>query len=173
MKRNWRETKFRRPEQTAVEEVIYGKRLTALESLARRYRHFSIIATIMIAWSVIGFFPGVSPFSRNIYLMLAFGIYFLTCSTMDFWLYMGIRSIDIQEMPVSEVVRKALFYRKRHLQFMAILIPMAVALVAFMTWTLTEDPIMLASIAAGALIGLAIGLRQFMRFMSDYRTLTK
>lgn len=173
IKRNWQETKFRRPDSEAIEQVVSGKRTTALENLSRRYRRFSLVAFIMIIWSFFMFLSGTFPEDYRLPLSLSFGVYFLVCSTMDYWLYMGIRSIDIQEMTVAQVIAKALFYRKRHLQFMAVLIPMAIALVTYFVWTITGDIYMIGGVAAGAIVGLAIGTRQFLRFMADYRTLTE
>lgn len=172
MKRSWQETRFYRPDRAVMEEVMNGRRLTALESLGRRYRCFSIVSSMMVCCSLL-FSLGEFPFIHGLPLTLAFCFYFLVCSTMDFWLYMGVRSIDIQEMTVAEVAGKAMFYRKRHLQFMAILIPMAAALLTFLIWTVTEDAYMIVGIASGGLIGLALGIRQFMRFMADYRTLVR
>lgn len=173
LRRDWRETKYRRPDSQSIEAVISGKRTTALENLARRYKRFSRVALIMIAWSFLIFNMDYLYPSSRLPLAISFGVYFLICSSMDYWLYKGIRSIDVQEMAVAEVAAKALFYRKRHLQFIAILIPMAIALITYFVWISTDDPYMIAGIAAGGVIGLAIGTREFINFMADYRRLTR
>ena len=72
-------------------------------------------------------------------------------------------------MKVEEVLRLTMRYRKRHLQFMLILMPMAVALLIGMGIYLRSDRSVIYGMIAGALIGLAIGIRYLIEFMRDYR----
>lgn len=172
IKKNWTGTHFRRPCEESLSEVMLDKRRTALQNLAQRYRRFSNVALIMIAWSVCIFFAASFGTEHRLLTSIVFGVYFLVCSIMDYWLYRGVSSIDVAEMSVSEVIRKALFYRKRHLQFMIILIPMAIGILSLVIWQVTGNEYMLMGIAFGAMAGLAIGTRMFLKFMADYRTLT-
>lgn len=72
-------------------------------------------------------------------------------------------------MAVGEVSRLATFYRKRHLQFMIILIPIAIALLGSFIYVMVDNIYFIYGVICGAVIGLAIGIFQFMEFMADYR----
>lgn len=157
----------------AYDSIINGKRKTALDSLAERYRRFSNMAIVLILLSFTWIFnPSMFPLNPTLRIVIgiAFALYALTCSLMDRWLYLGIRSFDIAAMPVSEVVRKALFYRKRHLQFIAILIPIVMAIICVMAWNMDSLYFRLG-IVCGFILGTAIGLRQLFAFLADYRAI--
>ncbi len=66
-------------------------------------------------------------------------LYCVIASVMDRWLYKGISRIDVATMPVSEVCRLAFYYRKKHFQFMAILIPLAVIFITCLGLVLPFD----------------------------------
>lgn len=145
-------------------------RLTALERLARRYRRFASISTVFIVVMPLYFRNDIFSESWRLTLMLSFCVYFAIAAGMDWWLYAGVNSIDVVNMPVSEVASKALFYRKWHHRFMALLIPAAAALLTLLVIALTDNSVpMLVGIGAGAAFGLLIGTLQYRRFMSDYR----
>lgn len=169
LKQIWQDLKFTTPDNNNIENMIDTGKKTALQNLARRYRIFSNISLSMIFCSVAMTNSPLVDTETRIWLTIAFALYFLTASVMDRWLYRGISSIDCATMSVNSVVGKALFYRKRHFQFMAVLLPTALCLVGILAWVLTDDVYMLLSIAAGFIVGLAIGIRQLIDFMSDYR----
>lgn len=173
IRKNWSMSRLRRMDNNVVYDVMSGRRQSALQSLAIRYRRFSNIALVMIAWSVYMYFNPVMPERWRFITSISLGVYFLTVSIMDYWLYRGILSIDLAEMDMRTVMLKAAFYRKRHLQFVAILLPMALGLVGLLIWQFTDNRIALIGVIFGLLIGLAIGSRQLMKFLADYRTLTK
>lgn len=158
----------------AYDSIINGKRRTALENLAERYRRFSNIALMLILLSFTWIFnPNMFPENHRLRIAVgvSFAIYALIGSIMDRWLYQGIRSIDVVTMPVSEVIHKALFYRKRHLQFIAILLPIVLAIIGVMAWSM-DNLYFRLGILVGFIAGTAIGLRQLMAFLADYRTIT-
>lgn len=153
--------------------IINGKRKTALENLAERYRRFSIIALTLILFSVTWIFnPNMFPDNPRLRIAVgvSFAVYALIGSVMDRWLYLGVRSIDVVAMPVSEVIRKALFYRKRHLQFIAILLPIVLAIIGVMAWSM-DNLYFRLGILIGFLAGTAIGLHHLFAFLADYRAI--
>lgn len=172
LKRTWQDMQFRRPSEETINDVTDGKRLTALQSLARRYKRFSIIALAFIPCSVGMFNLRFMPEHARLILVIGYALFLSVSSVMDSWLSRGISSIDCSSMAVSEVAQKALFYRKRHLQFMMILIPMALALVGYIIFNSVDNVYLCAGLIVGVLFGAAIGLRGFFDFMADYRTLT-
>ena len=99
-------------------------------------------------------------------------LYFATCSTIDWWLYRGVSSINCFNMSVSEVVGKAVYYKKKHLQSMLFLIPFAVIVFGVMIYSFKADEYVIYGMIAGVLVGLTIGYRQFREFMEEYKVLT-
>lgn len=177
IRKNWRAARFRAESPEALQAVVDSDRHTALQRLAVRYRRFSNLALICILWCpLFAFSHAIEVSDQRLRMALAIyaGVYFLICSVMDRWLYHGILSIDCAVLPVSEVLSRTLFYRKRHLQFMIVLIPMAVVFIGGMAWLGgIDEPYFLAGIITGALVGLALGTRQFLKFMADYRDITR
>ena len=150
-----------------------GNRKTALDRLRDKYRHFWIVALIMTFYSLLMFSCGrIFEGRGGVWLGIAYAAYFLTVFCMDHWLWRGIGSIDPLKMGVAEVAEKALFYRKRHLQFIVVLIPMAVVLLGFTAYAFSSDIYFLIGIAVGAVCGLTVGIIQFRRIMAEYRKLS-
>ena len=175
MKKNWQDTNVNITDSRgSLDAIINGKRKTALQSLADRYKRFSAMGIILIMLSMSYIFnPNLFPgdLRSRIFLGLAFGLYALVASVMDHWLYNGIRGIDVVTMPVNEVIRKALFYRKRHLQFIAILLPVVLAIIGGMAWKM-DNFYFLLGILAGFVGGSGVGIIQLMNFLADYRAIT-
>lgn len=169
IKNSWRDAKFNVNEKE-LELIMFKRRATSLERLKTRYKRFSNIAFLMIFWCpLFAFTEPAIPFKP--YLALAFGLFFVTVSMMDRWLYMGVSSIDCATMAVSEVARRAVFYRKRHFQFQIILIPYAIALVGAMIYLSSDNPGFIYGIIFGILVGGCVGWFQFLKFMRDYKIL--
>lgn len=90
---------------------------------------------------------------------------------MDRWLYHGIRQIDVVTMSVAEVVEKALYYRKWHIRFIFMLLPMALGCLGLLAY-LIDDFYLRLGMIAGFLTGVALGVRQLLNFLADYRAIT-
>lgn len=174
LKRDWEEVKVRKDNRSTLSTITDGKKETSLQSLARRYKWFSNMTMFCIIWVPLMMLTNFIPQDKKLWIALSFGVYFLICSVMDRWLYYGISGINLASMSVEEVARKAYFYRKRHLQFVMILLPMAIAVIGFFAYVVTDnDPAIMIGIIVGALFGLAIGARELMAFLRDYRTLAE
>lgn len=145
---------------------------TALTSLGRKYLRFCIISTVMVIASIFYARLDIVPEAMQLPLCLSMMVYFLTASLMDYWLYIHIRDIDVNTMSVSRVIEQASLCRRRHLQFMAVLIIMCVALLALMVYTFVDDTYVIAGMAFGAIIGLGCGSVIFMRMMRNYRQIS-
>lgn len=172
IQKDWRDTRFKNTSQFTIEEILNGRRISALERLSQKYRRFSIVALLLIIISFTGKFT-IEKSSLDIWISIIMACYCATCSVMDYWLYRGITRIDFATMSVHEVITKSLFYRKRHLQFMAVLIPWAIVIVSLIFYANFSEIYMLMGLTAGLIIGLAIGLRNLFDFLDDYKTLTQ
>lgn len=146
-----------------------SRRETALEKLVREYKRFSWVALAMTFVSISFFNLPWLEMPWKVVIPLLFISFFATASTMDHWLANGIRSIDCARMSVREVIDRSLFYRRRHHQFMMILIPYAAVVLGCFGWASRADIYLLAGMGAGFLVGLAIGIRKYLDFMANYR----
>ncbi|MDE6341197.1 MAG: hypothetical protein K2K93_02675 [Muribaculaceae bacterium] len=174
MKKNWQDTNVSIPGSSgSYDAIITGRRKTALDNLARRYCWFSNMALLFMVLCPCSLFNlHLFPDSKHSMLMVIwFGSFFMISSVMDRWLYHGVRSIDVVSMPVSEVVAKALYYKKWHIWFIFILLPLALSCLGLMAY-LIDDIYVRTGMILGFLVGVALGVRQLLAFLSDYRTIT-
>jgi divalent metal cation (Fe/Co/Zn/Cd) transporter len=88
---------------------------------------------------------------------------------MDYYLYKGIKGLDLSTEGVTQVATKAKFYRRRHHQCQLILIPMVVVLISLYFSSATEWQQL--GIVVGIVIGLAIGIPVYLNIMRDYKQL--
>ncbi len=146
-----------------INDVVSGKAKSAREKLMSSYRAmFAIVAPLGLS--------SLIPIHQQLPLcglILAIA-FFVTAAIMDYYLYRGIRSIDVSVDGIDEVATKARFYRRRHHLFQAILIPFAVIIVSmyFCYMTLPE---MRIGMYAGLAIGLAAGFAIYFRMMREYK----
>lgn len=149
---------------------VFGmKRKTALENLASRYRRFSTIAFILILPGMMSFLNPVFHADMKWWVAGFFAVYMALAGCMDYWLYKGVSAIDVTSMPVMEVYGRCRFYRRRHHQFMLVLIPLACAFIALTCYVFRFDDYFIAGVIAGGVVGLILGTVQYFRFMSDYK----
>lgn len=173
IKKCWCEACFRNQES-----IKKSKKQTTLESLIERYKRFSRLGLILAFVTPMNLFLVLSHQSHigiiTTILFTIFGvIFFLVASFMDRWLADGISRIDLSEMSVSEVCRLALYYRKKHFQCIAILLPFAFIYIGMMVWAFSSQEYTLYGIAVGAVVGLLIGSLQLRKFLSEYRGITE
>ncbi len=177
IKKTWEEAsrKLYRPTPQEFENMYREKKETALERLAMKYRRFSTMSLVMTIVSCLWMFsPAEMPSSPMKFVMsIVLMLYFATCSSIDWWLYKGISSINCYEMSVSEVVDKAMYFRKKHLQSIMFLIPFAVVVFGVMAYSFNADIYVIYGMAAGLIVGIALGYRQFREFMDEYKTISR
>lgn len=174
MHQAWNDTDSRLQSiETSDMKPFDSRRNTALDNLAQRYLTFSRLALVMTLCSPVYMFSGIIPDIWRYVIAVCLCVFFGMAGCMDYWLYHGVKSIDIRTMPVSEVVRKAIFYRRRHLQFIAILVPLAISIFTLMALAFSPSRYMIAGMVCGAVIGIVMGVRQLIAFMDDYRTLRR
>lgn len=174
IKEDWRNLRLEAEASTRLNEIMSGRRQTALEKLKGSYRRFAIVGFVMIlatgCMTIGGTLERLAG-SGMIWFGVVWCMYFATCAVMDTWLYHGISKIDIYSMPVNQVSEMAIYYRKRHLQFIAILLPWALGIVGFFLYLVSDNIYMVGAICVGFVAGLAIGITKLMEFMSYYRNL--
>lgn len=174
IKETWREMRIEGDTAKQYESAMSGRKLTALETLKRSYKRFAILGTVMIFMTLalaldhnIGNLFG----SERILFFVVWALYFATCVVMDSWLYYGVSRINVNTMTVSEVSKLAMYYRKRHLQFIVILLPWALAIVGWFAYIALKDPYMVLSIIIGFIAGICIGVWKLLEFLNAYKDL--
>lgn len=176
IKRNWIETRFKNPSDKQREEILNGQRQTALQRLAKKYLHFSNMALLMIVCVpllvTMVLFEHTDTTLKLIWVLFT-TIYFALCCIIDRKLYYGIKSIDCATMTVEEVSSRAMHYRKRHLQSILLLAPLALVTIGGMAYLTEMSTPVLFGIITGAVLGLTIGTIHLMKFMSYYRTINR
>lgn len=148
------------------------KRRTALDNLALRYRKFSIIAFVMILPGMLSLLNPVFHSDIKLWVAGFYAVYMVLSGCMDLWLYKGVSAVDVTTMPVMEVYGLCRFYRRRHRQFMLMLIPLACGFIGLVCYAFRFEGYFIAGVIAGGILGLIIGTVQYFRFMSDYRAVT-
>lgn len=140
------------------------RRKTSLARLADRY--FRMASMALIAGSC-----ALLPLYRigGLGLALAYLGLMLTAAAIDFSFYRAVCAIRPARMSVDEVYRRTLTLRRRHLQSIALLLPMALTWVLFFVWANCDDRYMMYGVATGGVVGLVCGLNVLRRFLSDYR----
>ncbi|MCM1318970.1 MAG: hypothetical protein NC217_01140 [Muribaculaceae bacterium] len=174
MKKAWLEMgQALRLQETHVKDPYqFQKKKTALDRLRDKYRIFWTIAPLLAFGTFMIFSRGwLVQTPLNLWLAIAFAVYFMVVFCMEFWLWRGVGTIDPLTMDVAEVMQKSAFYRKRHVQFVFFLIPMAIALLTFTGYVFSYNTDFLNGMITGAICGLIIGIIQFRRFMAEYKKL--
>jgi hypothetical protein len=147
-----------------VKDVVNGKILSARERLMKQYKMFSLVAPIVCVAQFIFF--RILP----LYIIIAMTIYFAVAGLMDFYLYKGMKNLDLSTEGVAQIATKAKFYRRRHHQFQLILIPMAVVLIILFLGCSTGWQQL--GVVVGIFVGLIAGLPTYLRMMRDYKQLS-
>lgn len=152
----------------------FTARRTAQERLSRRY--LRLVLTVLIAamtlTPLLYFFTPGSPTMR-ITIMAAYASIMMFGVFADGSLWLKSQEIDLQRLPVNDVIDRFLHLRRLHLTYQAILLPFALGFIALIGVNAAEtDPGSLFAIIIGAIVGASFGFRIFRKIMRDYRMLT-
>lgn len=174
LRKDWQDSDVTIPGKPgSFEAIINDKRKTALQSLAQRYRWFSNIALLFLVAVPMNLLNlHLCPdLKARLLIVIWFCCFFIISSVMDRWLYHGIKGIDVVSMSVSEVVEKALYYRKWHLRFIFMLLPLALGCLGIMAYVIDDIYVRLGMLT-GFLVGVGVGLRHLLKFLADYKSIT-
>ena len=170
------DTRLGRLESITVEagrNAVSGRIRTAGGELARSYKRFMIVGLLMAVafpmYLLCAELPSATSMADRVICAVTFALYFATAACMDAWLLQGVRSINPALMSVSEIIGKARKLKHMHHVFMCILLPFAIVCVVLMIYLLVDNIYMLAGIAVGGIVGLAVGLSLYFRMMREYR----
>lgn len=176
---NWNTTKTLLDKNSPAPSMPDPDRRTALENLARRYRRFSILGAVSAPLSLMwlrmpsDFAFYFNGYNMNPWITVFLILYFTVCSLIDYRFYIMISGIDPVSMPVAEVLRKTIRCRKLHLYSIMYVAPVALFFISGIIYLGHGDSYFVAGVLCGAILGLAIGLRQLMLFLNDYRDICR
>ncbi len=151
-----------------------NKKKTALDRLRTSYGRFRTLALLFAVTSLLIFSNRhLVDTDMGLYLGIAYAVYFLINATMDWWLWRGVGTIDPLTMGAAQVSEKALFYRKRHLQMIAFVAPLAILILGLTAYVFRAEKYLLLGMVAGFVCGLTIGLHHLRKFMENYKRLAE
>lgn len=170
LKENWERSNAALERGNVQRKTVDVHRKTTLQRLASRYRRTAILSLVCLSWIM----PLYSRLSEDnpglsLFYPLVMAAFFLIAAGMDYWLYRGVQGIDCASMTVETVLKKVYLYRKRHIQFIFILMPIALVVIYLMLAMFNFEKYTLLGAACGFMVGLAVGLKILFDFMRDYK----
>lgn len=151
-------------------EVITNKYKSCQERLARKYFTFICVALIMIIYVV--FIVLYNPMVDDAFRWATFiywTAFFLFEAGVDFYLMIKVRAIDVYNSSVSEISRQAQRNWKIHKIAVFIGLPLAIGACILFGFALQADKFVILGMIVGGVVGLLIGIRQLIKFMTFYK----
>lgn len=172
LKRKWKETRFNNPGINQMESVVNGKRHTALQRLADRYKRFSIVGVLLSAYSICLMFNHIFPEQSRLYIGILFLFGTSVSATVDYNLYKRVKRLNVAEMNTSEIIREIYSVRKIHLLYLFFGIPWAATTIGYIAYCCAENAYLMWGILCGTIIGLCIGIYNLLQFLHDFREIS-
>ena len=152
--------------------VTNEKIRTAKEDLSSTYKKFSWIAFVCaIVFPITYGNPhGIISYpSLDYHIWVAIGsfLYFIMAGVMDTYLCSAVKDMNLATMSVTEVRLQAISLKRLHHIFQLILIPLAIGMLVLMMYPIVAE-VWLGALLGG-IIGVAIGIRWYLRMMADYK----
>lgn len=145
---------------------------TVQERLVARYRRFEMLEVVLLVLMPCCLCKlEIEPVVWKWVIIGMYELLMLSCLFVDHWLAGCMQMIDVENMPVVDVIQRCALARKRHLQFVIYCFPFALLTVVLMVYAMSSDKAVVIGACAGGLLGLIIGLLQLREFLRDYRSL--
>lgn len=153
-------------------QICDSNRKTAKERLERKYLIFmSVEGAAMILMTFFIIFNPMLVEKYRIATAIYWGLFFLGEFSIDFYLYLRLREINIYEDSVSEISRQAARNWKIHKLAIIVGLPIAIGAIILFALAIDADKFAIYGMIVGGMIGLFIGITQLIRFMKYYRKL--
>ena len=141
-------------------------RKTILQKLIARYRTFVIIEAlnlIYIPLLLLKLLP-----EHDIWQWILMALYEVI---MLVSLITDLGKINVEQMSVYEVIKRCALARKRHLQFLFVMLPFSVITIALTAYVFSDDIYIVIGIITGTLIGMCVAIKFLRQFLRDYKAL--
>lgn len=147
-----------------------NKMNTSLDRIRDRYRlgcDWSIVGAII--FMVFFFFMPSIRDGYRIPLAITYAIVMLANAYVLYWLWRGTGKINPLTMSITQVSSMAKHYKKCHLLYVMIGIPVAILWIVFFLFATDRSE----SIVIGGIIGGIFGLYGLRQYLKDYRNLSE
>ena len=157
-----------------VDKIKKDKLKSKQEKLIAKYRGFIVMEGIGIPLILLA--VGLNPLIIEKYrwpTLIYFICFFLLEICIDAFLLYKLNRIDIYNDSITNISRQAKTNWKTHKIAVLIGIPIAVGAVALISLAVGANKAFLYGIFVGGAIGVALGLNEFLKFMKNYKSMTK
>lgn len=154
-------------------EIKTNRFRTGLERLSRKYRCFIILEAVAIPLMFLALVPNPLVLDKYRWITLAYFVcFFIMEIVFDTYLLMKLNDFDIYSDSIADIASKARNNWKIHKIAVLVGIPVAIGAVILFCLAVGGNEATLYGVAVGAIIGLAIGLNEFFKFMKNYKSLS-
>lgn len=154
-------------------EIKKNKLLGNQERLIRKYRAFIIIEALCIPMIILLLIANPLVVDQYRWATLIYFVgFFLLEICIDGYLLYKLCSLDIYKDSIIQISRQAKSNWKIHKIGVLIGIPVAIGAVSLFCFAIGGNITILCGVFVGGIIGLAIGLNEFFKFMKEYKAIT-
>lgn len=171
LRNSWREVRKDLSNPTG-NRIPSPRRKTVLERLVARYRHFQrleIALMVLMPWCILKL--EIMSAVWNTVIIAMYELLMLASFIADNWLASWLNRIDVEKMPVTEVIRRCAIARKFHLRFVIYGLPFSFLTVFLMVYAVGADMGLVIAVCSGGVIGLAVGFMLLREILRDYHSL--
>ncbi len=153
-------------------DVPSTSRKTILQKLIARYRTFVIIEALNLIYIPLLLLKLLPEHDIWQWILMAlYEVIMLVSLITDLWLHSWLGKINVEQMSVYEVIKRCALARKRHLQFLFVMLPFSVITIALTAYVFSDDIYIVIGIITGTLIGMCVAITFLRQFLRDYKAL--
>lgn len=154
------------------QDVRNSRFKSSLEGLASRYRRFIFIGLLMAIVIPLTILHNPLTVEKYRYVTVFYwSFFFLFEASIDYFLMIRLKEMDIYKQSVTEIAKKAAQNWKFHKIAIAIGMPLAVGAIVLFALVMNANSFTLLGMLVGLVIGAIIGINQLLKFKKDYKEL--
>lgn len=160
--------------QLCSRKVIDKKLSSSKEQLTAIYRRLFIMGcffAILFPSLILTHAMDYPDTVMRYYAAGAFAVFFITTAVMDCNQFNSISDMNLNTMSITEVAARARTLKRRHHIYQLILVPLAIVTLTLFTIPLASDRYTIYGIIFGGIVGMALGLRLYLKIMRGYKNL--
>lgn len=139
------------------------------DRLVTRYKKFIILESLMVIFFPLIIFNNPEGVEKYRWITFSYWIFFFLMEAgIDFYLMTRIEKLDLYNTPISEIANEAGQIWRIHKLAIIVGLPIAIGAIILFALFVNANEFVLAGMAVGGVIGALIGIRQLLKFKSDY-----
>lgn len=164
---------FLEEENRRLARRIMGKEYQSVTTkLMRKYQVFIVVALVSaLLFPTFILFNPLTVEKYRLITSIYWFFFFIACASVDYYLLMNLRNIDVFNCTVSQITKEAAKNWRIHKLFLIFGNPFAVLAIILYALALDADSRMIIGMIFGGLVGLFIGLWQLIGIRRYYRLL--